>query len=578
MKKRSIKKEINPDEIFLDSKNLPSFDTQQFEGKIEKPISKAAIFFVGIVIFAIQGVYITRAWSLQVDRGDYFLNRSEKNTLRFSPIFPERGIIYDRNGNELAWNTPDGRKYNEAAGMSHTVGYVGYPTKDEISDLGFNPKEYVGRDGIEKVFNDKLRGTPGSKIVEVDATGKVISENVRDKGEQGDALYLSVDSRVNGKLSELLKNYLAAMKFPAGAAVVMDVKTGEILAMSSHPDFSQDIMSGGSDAVAIKSFLNSTKSPLLNRVVSGLYAPGSTIKPVIAMGVLQEKVISPDKKILSTGSISIPNPYFPDKFSVFKDWKAHGWVNLRQAIAVSSDVYFYAVGGGFEDQRGIGITNIDKYAGMFGLGTTTKIEVEGEGVGTIPSPDWKLKNFNGQSWLLGDTYNTVIGQYGFLVTPLQMARAIAAIANDGYVVRPTLLMVKEGESKDLNGEDRLPLDPANFGIVKEGMRLTVTGGTAGSLNVPGMLVAAKTGSAQVGISKKKLNAWIEGFFPYKNPRYAFAIVMEGGAYNSPASPAQIMRSLIMWMQENKMPYVTASSENAVDSATTTPYINQDVSI
>ena len=156
------------------------------------------------------------------------------------------------------------------------------------------------------------------------------------------------------------------------------------------------------------------------------------------MGALTEGVIDPYKKILSTGSISIPNPYFPDQKTVFKDWKAHGWTDMREAIAVSSDVYFYEIGGGFESQKGLGIVNIEKYAQLFGIGQKTGIDLPDEKGGIIPGPEWKIKNFKGEPWRIGDTYNTVIGQYGFQVTPLEMVRAISAIANYGTLVTPAL--------------------------------------------------------------------------------------------------------------------------------------------
>ncbi len=559
MPKARRTKEIDPDEIFLDSSNLPSFDTQQFEGRIEKPISKRTIFSIGIFIVAVQIIFITKIWSLQIERGNYFFDRSQRNSLKQADVFAERGIIYDRNNLELAWNTPEGRTYLPESGTSHVLGYVGYPTEQEIASSSYNPKEFIGRDGLEKLFNNRLIGQKGSKIVEVDALGSIISESVYHTGQKGSSLVLSIDSLVNKKLYQLVKDFVQERKFEAGAAVLMDVRTGEILAITSYPDFDPGVLSKGKDSTTITSYLQNKKSPFLNRAISGLYSPGSVVKPVVAVGVLEEGIISPEKKILSTGSISLPNPFEPGKFSVFKDWRAHGWVDLRKAIAVSSDIYFYTVGGGFEGQKGIGIYNIDKYAKLFGLGQNTGVEVDDEEGGVIPSPEWKAENFNGSRWLVGDTYNTVIGQYGFLVTPLQMARAMAAIANNGVLLKPTLLKKKE-MANDVQSSSYLGIDQNNLKIVKEGMRMTVTEGTATNLNIEGLTVAAKTGSAQVGVSKSKLNAWIVGFFPYERPRYSFVVVMEKGSVDNNSGAALVIRQLLLWMKDNNMAYVLLDND------------------
>ena len=177
----------------------------------------------------------------------------------------------------------------------------------------------------------------------------------------------------------------------------------------------------------------------LEGALDGLYMPGSIVKPFIASAALTEKIITPEKSILSIGSISIPNPYNPDKESVFKDWKAHGYVNMREAIAVSSDVYFYEIGGGFGDQPGLGIARIKQYLELFGFGKADDNNFLLDVKGTIPDPAWKAQVFDGEPWRIGDTYNTSIGQYGMQVTPMQALRATAAIANGGFLVDPTLL-------------------------------------------------------------------------------------------------------------------------------------------
>ena len=192
-------------------------------------------------------------------------------------------------------------------------------------------------------------------------------------------------------------------------------------------------MTEGKDEVKIGSYYKDTSNPFLNRVISGLYAPGSIVKPFLAFAALEEKVISPEKEIISTGQILVLNPYNPDKPSIFKDWKAHGAVDMKRAIAVSSDVYFYEIGGGFGSQKGLGIDRIKKYLEIFGFTKKTGFDFQKEATGVIPDPAWKEKTFNGEIWRIGDTYNTAIGQYGLQITPIQAVTAVAALANGGQV-------------------------------------------------------------------------------------------------------------------------------------------------
>jgi penicillin-binding protein 2 len=224
---------------------------------------------------------------------------------------------------------------------------------------------------------------------------------------------------------------------------------------------------------------------------------------------------------------------------------------MMQAIAVSCDVYFYEIGGGYQNQKGLGIANIEKYAEMFGFGEKTGIDLPGENEGTIPSPEWKAANFKGDPWRLGDTYHTAIGQYGFQVTPIEMARAAAAIANDGKLLTPHLILndtIKENQITILN------LNKSYFDTVQEGMRDAVSFGTATALNVPYVNLAAKTGTAQLGVAKNKVNSWVIGFFPYENPKYAFALMMEAGPNTNEVGASSVMRQLLDWMSVNTPEY------------------------
>ncbi|MFA6006857.1 MAG: penicillin-binding transpeptidase domain-containing protein [Candidatus Paceibacterota bacterium] len=535
--------EIYPDEIFLDARNMPTFNTQQFEGRIEKPISQKSLYTLA-AFFLLAIIFIGgKLFTLQINQGQAFYKRSLVNTLRFFPVFPERSSIKDKNGTLLAWNNGSERNYMEGGGFSHLLGYLGQ--NDATTSDSFIPMATttVGIDGVEKIFNTRLAGTPGIKITETDALGHTLSESVQQDPISGQPLVLSIDAKVQQKLYEIIKAVSTDRGFAGGAGIIMNVETGELVAITSYPEFSSLVFSAGNDRVAINQSLRDPAKPFLDRAVSGLYAPGSIIKPFMAIGALTEGIISPDKKILSTGQLVIPNPYDPEKPTIFKDWEAHGWINMRQGIEQSSDEYFYQIGGGYKDQRGLGITNIEKYARMFGFGEPTKIEFADEKMGNIPSPEWKAKTFpKDAAWRVGNTYHTVIGQYGFLVTPIQAVRAVAALATNGKLVRPTILQTETPEI-----QRTIDLPQANFNVVKEGMRMSAVTGTGKGLNLDYLKVATKTGTAELGVSKSKVNSWVVGFFPYEHPKYAFTIVMEAGPVHNTIGGVYVMRQLFDWM-------------------------------
>ena len=555
MAKKLLKNsEIEPDEIFLDSSNLPEFDRNQFEGRIEKPIQSRSIWYIGVLLFLILLSFTSRLWYLQVVHGGENSQKAENNRLRQTPVFAERGLIYDRNHTLLAWNVPNDtdksfslRQYIDLAGLSHVLGYVKYPTKDSS---GFYYREQLGgMDGIESFYNTQLAGTNGLQIVETNSTGKVQSESTINPPVHGENMTLSIDARVQNELHKQIVDLADKIGYVGGAGVIMDVHTGEIIALTSDPEFSSQIMTDGSDRNAINAYNKNPNNPFLSKAVSGLYTPGSIVKPFMALAALQEKIIDPSKQILSTGSISVPNPYYPELTSVFRDWKALGWMDMRHALAMSSDVYFYTVGGGYGDQKGLGINLIDSYLKLFGFGTDIDSGFFHDKTGTIPTPEWKAANFNGDAWRLGDTYHTSIGQYGFQVTPIQAVRAVASIANSGFLLEPTIL-ANQPVKKAV-----VPIDQKNFQIVREGMRLGVTEGVVGPLKLSYVDVAAKTGTAELGVTKAMVNSWVTGFFPYENPKYAFAVIMEKGDRNNTMSATFVMQGLLDWMSVNAPQYL-----------------------
>jgi penicillin-binding protein 2 len=308
-------------------------------------------------------------------------------------------------------------------------------------------------------------------------------------------------------------------------------------------------MSSKTDTAKVRSYLTSPDKPFLDRAVDGLYTPGSIIKPYMALAALNEGVITPSRQILSTGSISIQNQYYPDIYTVFKDWKAHGLVDMRRAIAVSSDVYFYEVGGGYKEKKGLGIARIEEYMKKFGFGEEVKNSFFSGPAGTIPNPEWKKENFDGEVWTLGNTYHTSIGQYGFQSTAIQVVRALGAIVNDGLLRDPSII---KGEAGAIVRQIDIPAE--HYTVIKEGMRLGVTQGTGTSLNVPYVEVASKSGTAELGATKDKVNSWMTGYFPYKNPRYAFAILMEKGSVHNLIGAGAAMREVLDWMNVNTPEY------------------------
>ncbi len=543
---------VNPEEIFLDSSNLPSFNRDQFEGRIETSISKTSLTLIKICFALIVIVFVYKVWDLQVIQGDFYLQKSLTNTLKKDIIFAHRGIIVDRNNASLVWNEEsnerpyDTREYVQQRGFSHLLGFVKYPGQDATGK--FYSFDTLGQDGLEKYFNQNLSGTNGSKLTETNVKGEIESQSILLPPQNGQKITLSIDSRVQSQFFNELARAVDESGFAGGAGVIMDTHTGEVLALVSYPDYSSEVMTLGQDRLKIKEYLESKRQPFLDRAISGLYAPGSIVKPFIALGILEESIIDPNKQILTEGFLSLPNPYDPEHPTIFKDWKNHGIVDMRKAIAVSSDVYFYITGGGFKNQKGLGISKIDEYMSKFFFGVSTFGFFDGP-AGTIPTPEWKARLFDGEDWRIGNTYHTAIGQYGFQVTPLQIARAMTGIATEGDIVEPVITKDEQGQKTHIDD-----IESKNYKVVKEGMRQAVTNGTAIALNISTLAVAAKTGTAELGSLKQKVNSWVEGFFPYDNPRYTFAVVLENGPTTYKVSAMQVMGHTLKWMTENTPEY------------------------
>lgn len=541
--------EIAPDEIFLDVSNAPDFNRLRFEGRLEKPIPPSSFSLLATALAVLFLILTARSWNLQVTHGATFASESAHNSLEVVTIFAPRGIITDMHGAVLAENVqkPDGsveRRYALPA-LSQVIGYVSYPKKD--SKGIYYDKEQKGITGLEARYDELLSGENGRTLTETDALGRVRSEGMIVRAKEGETLQLSIDATLERLLARAVEDVAKSKRFIAGAGVIMDVETGAVRALVSYPSYDANVMAKGGPANVIASYNTDPGHPFLDHAVQGVYAPGSVVKPLVASGALTDGIITPNTVIDDPGVLLIPDPYNPGKNFVYKGWKPLGPVDVRSAIAWSSDIFFYTVGGGFKSQKGLGIDRLEYWYRQFGLGTTTAIDLPGEAAGVIPTPAWKKSTFN-EPWYLGDTYFTAIGQYSMQVTPIQMARAIAAVANGGKLLTPTLTA---GETPS---HTLVPVTPVSLQVVREGMRQTVTGALAGALNLPYVNVAAKTGTAQTGTRNQFDNSWVVGFFPYEHPQYAFAVVLERGPEGTGSQAVNAMRDFFEMLRAENSPY------------------------
>jgi penicillin-binding protein 2 len=340
-----------------------------------------------------------------------------------------------------------------------------------------------------------------------------------------------------------------------GASLVaLDPNSGDIIAMANYPSYDNNIFSTHIDAGEIQRLFVDKKKPLFDRAIAGQYPPGSTIKPFIALAALEEGIVAENTIIDDTrGALVIPNTYNPQKPFTFNDWKAHGYINLRRAIAESCDVYFYVVGGGYGSMRGLGIGTMDRYLSMFGFGSKTGIDLYSEKVGLLPSEEWK-KQTMGQDWFIGDTYHAAIGQGDVLATPLQIASAVGAVANGGTLYAPRIVSKIMDENDTVNAIDKkiirvIPSSEKNMIAVREGMRQAVTMGSARALAALPFAVAGKTGTAQFA-NNTKTHAWFVAFAPYKDPTIALAVLIEGGGEGSATAIPVAGEFLRIFFQEN----------------------------
>ena len=439
------------------------------------------------------------------------------------------------------------RKYIEDGSFSHIIGYVSAVSVKDLENSALLreiniPGLKTGKNGLEKSLNEDMIGKPGLQRFEVNAYGKRIKELKFVEGTAGKNYRTTLDIDVQKFTSELLKD-------KSGSICVMDIYTGDIIAMVSSPTFDANKFVHGIDTKDWQDLINDDKKPLINKSIAGLYPPGSTIKPLVALSALENDVISPNTTTECKGVIEL----YGHTYHCWKE-KGHGFLRLREGIKQSCDIYFYEVA------RRLGVDRLAETANKFGLGNKVFDILDEERTGLVPSTKWKLKNI-GRGWLLGETLLAGIGQGYFQVTPIQLCLMTAQLANGGYKIKPKIIYNEQAlqSTTDASREQfgqlyrnqenvKFVLD-AQFGATNEPM-----GTSYRSRHVkPEYIFAGKTGTSQIRsiteeerelkIKQKDLpykrrdHALFTAFAPYKNPRYAFSVVIEhGGAGSSAAAP------------------------------------------
>lgn len=470
------------------------------------------------------------------------IRKDLKNKRRFIPIKLKDNLSWNE-VSKILLHAPDlpgveineglSRYYPYADIYAHVLGYVGPVSDKDKKDnpLYMVPGFKIGKSGLERYFDYKLQGKGGTIKLEVNAYGRVMNEIERNSGEEGQSLTLTLDARLQRAAYE-------AFGEESGAAVVLNVRTGEILALVSTPSFDPNLFTNGISYKHWNALLKNERTPLVNKAVSGQYSPGSTFKVVVALAALEAGVIDLNTRFNCSGGLDVGNIRF-------HCWRhsGHGSLNVVEALKHSCDIFFY------ETAMKLGIDKIHDMAVKLGMGNILEVGLDNEKAGIIPTKAWKKARF-GTSWTQGDAANSGIGQGYVLVTPLQLATMLARVVNGGYAVQPTFIKPTE---KELSKIKRLDISTKNIEIVKRGMFEVVngTGGTAGRarFNINGAMMGGKTGTTQVrrismkerssGILRDEQLPWrlrnhalFIGFTPVDNPRYSVAVIVEHGSSGS----------------------------------------------
>ncbi len=588
---RNFRGGLEPHEVFLDRLAQQQEDElPESEKKVERPLPEKKLWFLLFGVLLVFGSLVGRSFWLQIVEGREYSAKSLSNQFIVRSIRSERGVIYDRFMNQLVrnqkvyrlmiepekafqgsadksqllrrlsdftglsldelndrleqdkkeivlqeeldydqvilWETKSEdwpgvyldqqllRHYVDEGGLSHVLGYV-------------SKADRVGASGLEKYYNDSLSDRAGSYQFERDARGRILSEEIIQDPEPGDSLVLNLDWDLQIMMEEALRAKMEEVGSREANAVALDPRDGSVRAIISIPGYDNNIFSRSLTSQEIDEIISGPDFSLFNQAISGIgYSTGSVIKPLIATAALEEGVIDPDKKIYAPREICLPHLYTGES-QCFRDWRFHGMTDMRRSLAESVNTYFYMIGGGYEDQRGLGASKIKEWLESFGWDDQTGIDLPNEGRGRLPNID--------HNWRLGSTYHFSIGQGDFSVTPLQVASAYAALANGGILYQPQLVhqIIRQNGNERETVETFEPriVNPSvasydSIRVVREGMRQAVTSpqSPTHSLNNLPVTAAIKTGTAQTGRDQVYHN-WIALFAPYEEPEVVMVFMI-----------------------------------------------------
>lgn len=556
----------------------------------QPPTRRLTVLTVLIVVMTV--VLLARLWQVQVLQGAYYLRWSEENRIRDYTIAAPRGIVYDRKGRPLVTNRPSFtvavlplefsdppavlkrlapmlgmppqeiqsridanrshpfepvrvkrdvgtrvvamieenrldlpgviiltepvRYYLQGKVAAHVLGYLGEIDETELAaktDEGYTPGDLIGKAGIERAYEAVLRGTDGHLRVEVDALGRPLRVLGRVPAVPGRSIVLSLDL----DLQQAAFDGLVASGLPSGAVVAVDPRSGEVLAMASIPSYDPNLFAVGISSKDWQALVSNPLRPMLNRAVATAYEPGSVFKLVTATAALQEGIVNRASTFYAPG-------FFRLGRWVFKDLRAWGTVNFITGIANSINVVFYTLGYQLGGER------LSAYAKQLGLGEPTHVDLPTEATGTIPSPSTK-QQLVGEPWYPGDSVNMSIGQGAVTVTPVQVARMMAAIANGGILYQPRVLLMtydRDGKTERTSPmvQRRIPFKASTLATLYEGLRAVVERGSGTGAAVEGLVIAGKTGSAEN--PRGKPHAWFAGYAPVPSPRIVVVAFVEHG--------------------------------------------------
>ncbi len=456
------------------------------------------------------------------------------------------------------------RQYLDPNAFASVLGFTGLVSPGDLDrqdkDL-YATVDFIGKTGVEASYEKYLHGNNGADIIEVDATGKFLSDLGENSPTPGDKLVLNLDKGLQDRLYQ----DLSTIKSPKAAAIALDPRSGAVLALVSLPGFDNNLFAAGLSQQDYQKLLQDPNLPMFDRVIAGQYPPGSTSKVMTATAGLQEGVINENTKIVDNGDLVVPNQFDPSQKYDFHGWKPGGLgaMTVRNAIALSSDIFFYEVAGGSPNGSlaGLGANKLAEYFRKFGLGKVLGIDIPGEQPGLVPDPDWKMNYYNNDpllgKWYLGDTYHMGIGQGFVLVTPLQVAEWTAIVANGGTGFVPQVAQKAVDQNGRVVWQNQPKVlvsniaSPDVFKIVQEGMRQTVTAGTAKPLESLPITSAGKTGTSQFdGSDPSRTHAWFTAYAPYEHPQIVVTVLVEaGGEGNAVAEP--VVKDVLLWWATNR---------------------------